>query len=602
MGQFSWLDCKNQSQILIGEKSYVLVPGPFRHAFGDKAGHIEEPGYDGYGHFGGHDIYELAAHWNREKLRRELGLPDRRGEKDRRSPGKYPDEAVRKLKALLAPPPRLEDFSGMYGFEKEELLAKGMTAEQVEAEDLKRRESYFSAAVSRYGAQVARLEDYLTYSLTKDEMEQKYGHDYLREIGIDIACYDEQNAGLPYPIEITHDGDAEFDRATPSLSDGHQGIYEKEEEHMEHDEDYNFIRDCIRGYADREGYVYDAADIESLAGAYLDTLDCDGDGNPVGAPGVDEVNDWLRHSTAIDDYFRDKDLDAMDRISQVFEDAGIKFEVKDEPEPETGHWTDGLYYALAEFWTDTAGQDIPVELYFDGTAKGFAEKFREHAESYDVDEEVKLFIDSLGERGVPSDVSTLLADCREAKDTLMGLASKVSEALARKNVKDFVMEMASNDCEAGRPVKDYDEFAELLAEEGYEATEELFFTDYDYYYNQRLEAMIEDGEQQPGVFGRDGFIGYMEEIFGAEGFEKELIEGITDYGIAHNNTSKDQLAYFLSDVIQVLTFGEAAMFCPDSMLTANGIAEKRAAEERAGEAREEYGCYGAEQDEDGMEP
>lgn len=34
-------------------------------------------------------------------------------------------------------------------------------------------------------------------------MKEKYGRNYLREIGIDIVCYDEDNAVLKCPIKIT---------------------------------------------------------------------------------------------------------------------------------------------------------------------------------------------------------------------------------------------------------------------------------------------------------------------------------------------------------------------------------------------------------------
>ena len=44
-----------------------------------------------------------------------------------------------------------------------------------------------------------------------------------RHIGIDIACYDEQNARLRYPIKITHDPEAVYENCEPSPSDPDQG-------------------------------------------------------------------------------------------------------------------------------------------------------------------------------------------------------------------------------------------------------------------------------------------------------------------------------------------------------------------------------------------
>lgn len=79
-----------------------------------------------------------------------------------------------------------------------------------------------------------------------------------------------------------------------------------------------------------------------------------------------------------------------------------------------------------EFWTDTAGQDI----CFDSTTSDpeeFIKEFIEYADSYDVDEEVELYIDMRGKNGVPATVRELLDDCQEAKDTLMKIANKLKE-------------------------------------------------------------------------------------------------------------------------------------------------------------------------------
>ncbi len=106
----------------------------------------------------------------------------------------------------------------------------------------------------------------------------------------------------------------------------------------------------------------------------------------------------------------------MERIENVLEEMGIKYSI------------DGKN-VLVEFWTDTAGQDIPVEFKFDGTPESFVKEFTECAEIYDVDEEVELYVNSRGERGVPNTIRELLDDCQEAKDTLMEIARKLKAAL-----------------------------------------------------------------------------------------------------------------------------------------------------------------------------
>lgn len=38
--------------------------------------------------------------------------------------------------------------------------------------------------------------------MSDSEMKEKYGKDYLRELGIEVACYNWQNEQLKYPIKI----------------------------------------------------------------------------------------------------------------------------------------------------------------------------------------------------------------------------------------------------------------------------------------------------------------------------------------------------------------------------------------------------------------
>lgn len=109
----------------------------------------------------------------------------------------------------------------------------------------------------------------------------------------------------------------------------------------------------------------------------------------------------------------------MKRIEKVFEEAGIKLEINEGS-------------VLVEFWTDTAGQDIPVEFEFDGTPRDFIEKFSEQADAYDVDENVELYVNMRGQNGIPNTVRELLDDCQEAKDTLM----EIKEALENCIVTD----------------------------------------------------------------------------------------------------------------------------------------------------------------------
>lgn len=109
-----------------------------------------------------------------------------------------------------------------------------------------------------------------------------------------------------------------------------------------------------------------------------------------------------------------------EKIHDVLDDMNVKYDT---------NYCDSETEALIEFWTDTAGQDIPTEFDYDGTPEDFVKQFTEKAEMYDVDEEVEIYVDMIGKNGVPGTVRELLDDCQEAKDTLMEIAKKLQEEI-----------------------------------------------------------------------------------------------------------------------------------------------------------------------------
>ena len=115
-----------------------------------------------------------------------------------------------------------------------------------------------------------------------------------------------------------------------------------------------------------------------------------------------------------------------ERIEEVLDDMELKYDTS---------YCNSDTSAIIEFWTDTAGQDIPTEFDYDGTPEGFVKEFTKRAENYDVDEEVELYANMRGKNGVPDTIRELLDDCQEAKDTLMEIAMKLQTAL--KNEDDI---------------------------------------------------------------------------------------------------------------------------------------------------------------------
>lgn len=179
MGQFSWLDCIDGSQILddVTADVYVLVPEEFG------GGHIKETYYDGYGHFGGYDVYDLVADWNRKYLsehpEHEFPYGKKRKEFVKKIQKDYP-EYTEKIELKISD-------KGWY-------------------------EAYADLAKTR--------EDVLKE--VKEDNSVPWSIEW-RAIGIEIACYDEDNASLPFPIKITHNPNAVYEKCEPSKGDPNQG-------------------------------------------------------------------------------------------------------------------------------------------------------------------------------------------------------------------------------------------------------------------------------------------------------------------------------------------------------------------------------------------
>lgn len=110
-----------------------------------------------------------------------------------------------------------------------------------------------------------------------------------------------------YIIDIEKEKETEWYKDNVAAFGAEFSLYPKAVSKGEIKEDNAYIREAIRSYADREGYEYTAEDIDELTGIYLDTLDYDKDGNLLGEPGIEEVNDWCRHSTAVDDFFESRE-------------------------------------------------------------------------------------------------------------------------------------------------------------------------------------------------------------------------------------------------------------------------------------------------------
>ena len=192
MGEFSWLDCQTKEQIINNKVRdvFVLVP----HEYG--GGHIKETRYNGYGDFGGYDIYELVADWNKKYINPEMSFTDTT----------IPNES---------------QFAGLYDFQKETMRKDGISEDEIKRQDEEKRHTYYLQEVARVEHRKQMVRDFV--KLSDKKMIAKYGEEYKREIGILIACYDEDNAKIKYPIKITHDSETVYEDCNYSLGDPNQG-------------------------------------------------------------------------------------------------------------------------------------------------------------------------------------------------------------------------------------------------------------------------------------------------------------------------------------------------------------------------------------------
>lgn len=71
-------------------------------------------------------------------------------------------------------------------------------------------------------------------------------------------------------------------------------------------------------------------------------------------------------------------------------------------------------------------------------------------------------------------------------------------------------------------------------------------------------------------FNKDGFMNWLKNKFPGcldNHWNRELVENIIIYATKHEHISKDQFAYFVSDMLPDVKFLEVARFCEDGCLT-----------------------------------
>lgn len=177
MGVFSWCTSDTRKSIpcgsgYAGSPTTVYLLNPFGDPYVEK-------NYEGYGEFGGRDVYELVVEWNREHL--------------------SSDNIPKVYRDAWAP--------GEEG------------------------ELYYNAAVERYNGLCAAVKDYAS-GKSDEYMKETYGKligygdgsDWKRCLGIKLACYDSDHVKLKYPIKIV-ENPVDYESAEMSPSCPFQGYF-----------------------------------------------------------------------------------------------------------------------------------------------------------------------------------------------------------------------------------------------------------------------------------------------------------------------------------------------------------------------------------------
>lgn len=104
------------------------------------------------------------------------------------------------------------------------------------------------------------------------------------------------------------------------------------------------------------------------------------------------------------------------KIVDVIENSGFNYDGVDE---DNG-------YSVRLYQSTPAGEDWGLIIWFDGSDNGFIYAFRKYSESFDVDKEVKFWVESRGENGIPSSVRkiTEILNDAEWKKEQLGLLLK----------------------------------------------------------------------------------------------------------------------------------------------------------------------------------
>ena len=181
MGIFTWTDAAIKNPVMVNhdylEEDKVMY-GQYAKLICPDDTEYETEYWGMYGEINGFDVYELVADWNKDYLSEEN----------------------------LEEKPKLEQFCGLWNYEKESLRHAGLSEDEIKEKDLEEQIRNYNRALNGWHMNLDMINDFKR-NYQKSIMNNKYGNEWKRELGIAIACYDDQMRKLKYPIKLTRNRD-----------------------------------------------------------------------------------------------------------------------------------------------------------------------------------------------------------------------------------------------------------------------------------------------------------------------------------------------------------------------------------------------------------
>ena len=136
------------------------------------------------------------------------------------------------------------------------------------------------------------------------------------------------------------------------------------------------------------------------------------------------------------DSFKKEEKHIIDEINNVFNNilyTDIMNVLDEITSLEDNKTTD----VSIEFYTDTAGQDVFIELSDVSDLNDFYDKLLEYIDNWDIDEELKIWTEMVGKQGVP-DIRTLVEDHEEIERKFDNLQEELRTNIEiSENIENF---------------------------------------------------------------------------------------------------------------------------------------------------------------------